>query len=369
MSEEAREGSKMSIRQKRVIAVDDNLTNLITIKNILKTLYETYTASSAAKMFDLLTKIKPDLILLDVEMPELNGYEAARILKNNGEYKNIPVIFVTSMNDAESEVEGLEIGAVDYIYKPYATSLLLKRIETHLMLAENTRELEELNASMQKKLISKMTQVLGLQSSVIKIVADLVEFRDCVTGGHITRTEKYLQRLTDKLMEENVYYNEISAWDMNYLLPSAQLHDVGKIAISDVILNKSDKLTVDEFEIMKKHTIIGEDLIKRMEKETTDNSFFDYAKTFACSHHEKWDGSGYPKGLSGFDIPLEGRLMAIADVYDALVSERPYKPPLLPQEAAKMIEEGSGKQFDPYLVKVFRLIEDDFADISKITSD
>ena len=359
----------MSFRQKRVIAVDDNLTNLIAIKNILKTLYETYTASSAAKMFDLLTKVKPDLILLDVEMPELNGYEAAKLLKNNGDYKNIPLIFVTSMNDAESEVEGLELGAVDYIYKPYATSLLLKRIETHLMLAEHKRELEELNASMQKRLISKMTQVMGLQNSVIKIVADLVEFRDCVTGGHITRTEKYLQCLTDKLLDENVYFNEISSWDMNYLLPSAQLHDVGKIAISDVILNKPAGLTTDEFEIMKTHTTVGEDLIRRMEKETTGNSFFEYAKIFAGSHHEKWDGSGYPKGLKGSDIPLEGRLMAIADVYDALVTERPYKVPLLPLDAAHIIEEGSGKQFDPYLVRVFRLVEDEFAEISKITTD
>ena len=363
------EGIKMSIRPKRVIAVDDNITNLIALKNILKSLYETYTASSAAKMFDLLTKVKPDLILLDVEMPELSGYEAAKLLKNNGEYKNIPVIFVTSMNDAESEVEGLELGAVDYIYKPYATSLLLKRIETHLLLAEHQRELEELNVSMQKRLISQMTQVLGLQNAVINIVADLVEFRDCVTGGHITRTEKYLQRLADKLLEENVYSNEISMWDMNYLLPSAQLHDVGKIAVSDVILNKASKLTDEEFEIMKKHTTIGEDFIKRMEKETTDKSFFEYANTFARSHHEKWDGSGYPKGLKGFDIPLEGRLMAIADVYDALVSERPYKAPLFPIDAARIIKEGSGTQFDPYVIQIFKMIEDDFAEISQIRTD
>jgi len=158
-------------------------------------------------------------------------------------------------------------------------------------------------------------------------------------------------------------------WDMNYLLPSAQLHDVGKIAVSDVILNKASKLTDEEFEIMKKHTTIGEDFIKRMEKETTDKSFFEYAKTFARSHHEKWDGSGYPKGLKGFDIPLEGRLMAIADVYDALVSERPYKAPLFPIDAARIIKEGSGTQFDPYVIQIFKMIEDDFAEISQIRTD
>ena len=359
----------MSTKQKKVIVVDDNLTNLTALKNILKPLYEVYTASSAAKMFDLLNKVKPDLLLLDVEMPELSGYDTAKFLKNNVEYKDIPIIFVSSLNNAESEMEGLELGAVDYIYKPYAAALLLKRIETHLTLEENKKKLEELNASMQKRLISKMTQVLELQSAVINIVADLVEFRDGVTGGHITRTEKYLQHLIDKLMEENIYCDEISSWDMDVLLPSAQLHDVGKVAVSDTILNKSGKLTDEEFAIMKNHTKIGVDAIERMEKKTTDNIFFGYAKVFAGAHHEKWDGSGYPHGLKGIDIPLEGRLMAIADVYDALVSERPYKKSFSPKQAADIIKEGSGKHFDPQIVEIFMMIVDDFAEISRIGTD
>ena len=357
------------LKQKKVIAIDDNLTNLTALKNILKPYYETYTASSAERMFDALTKIKPDIILLDVEMPEMSGYEAAKLLKNNRDYANIPIIFVTSLNAAENEMEGLELGAVDYINKPYVAPLLLKRIDTHLTMAEHKKDLEELNASMQKRLVSKMTQVLVLQGAVISIIADLVEFRDSVTGGHITRTEKYLQYMIDKLMEENIYCDEISKWDMDILLPSAQLHDVGKIAISDTILNKPTKLTDEEYEIMKNHTRIGVDAIGLMERKTTDNSFFGYAKTFAGTHHEKWDGSGYPNGLKGDTIPLEGRLMAIADVYDALVSPRPYKAPLTPEKAADIIKESSGTHFDPQLVYIFSMIMDQFAKASMITAN
>ena len=355
--------------RKRIIAIDDNMTNLTAVKNILKSQYEVYTVTSAAKMFELLTKFYPDMILLDVEMPELNGYEAAQILKNNPEYANIPIIFISSKNDALSEMEGLDMGAVDYIYKPFAAPLLLKRIDIHLTHAEVKSELQYLNASMQKKLISKMTEVLDLKNAVISIVADLVEFRDGATGGHINRTEKYLQHLIDKLTEEEVYTDVISSWEMEYLLSSAQLHDVGKIAISDTILQKPGKLTDEEFAVMKTHAQIGVDAISRMEKKTEDRKFFAYAKTFAGTHHEKWDGSGYPNGLKGAAIPLEGRLMAIADVYDALVSRRPYKEPFQPEIAAAIIEEGRGTFFDPQLVDIFKLLSNDFAEISRIQFD
>ena len=359
----------MALKQKRILAIDDNLTNLTAIKNILKSIYEVYTAPSAAKMFELLTKIKPDMILLDVEMPELNGYEAARILRNNLDYNNIPLIFVTSKNDPASEIEGLELGAVDYIYKPFAAPLLLMRIEKHLLQAENKKEMQKLNVFMQKKLVSKTTEVLDLKNAVINIVADLVEFRDSVTGGHVSRMEKYLQYLINKLVEDNIYSEEILAWDLELVLSSAQLHDVGKIAISDVILKKPGRLTDEEFSIMKTHSQIGVDAIGRMEKKTEDNRFFTHAKTFAGTHHEKWDGSGYPNGLKGMEIPLEGRLMAITDVYDALVSARPYKEPYPPEKAAGIIEEGRGAHFDPLLVDVFKSVSREFAEVANMQAD
>ncbi|MCL2057522.1 MAG: response regulator [Oscillospiraceae bacterium] len=359
----------MTPANKKIIAIDDNITNLTAIRNILKSQYEVYTATSAGKMFELLAKIKPEMILLDVEMPELNGYEAARILKNTLEHSIIPIIFVSSKNDPVSEMEGLELGAVDYIYKPYAAPLLLKRIEMHLSHAEMKNELRQLNASIQRKLVSKMSQVLELKNAVISIVADMVEFRDGATGGHVSRTERYLQNLINKMTEEELYAEEVSTWDMDFLITSALLHDVGKIAISDTILLKPGKLTDDEYEIMKTHSQIGVDAISRMEKKTEDNRFFAYAKIFAGTHHEKWDGSGYPRGLQGKDIPLEGRLMAIADVYDALVSPRPYKEPFSPEKAERIIEEGRGTFFDPQLVDIFKLVSREFAEISRLQAD
>ena len=351
-------------KQKKIIAVDDSLANLTVIKNVLKPLYEVYPVASAAKMFDILEKVKADLILLDVEMPEISGYDAVRILKNTPSNKDIPVIFVTAMSGAQNEMEGLELGAVDYIYKPIVAPLLLRRIDIHLSLAKQKSELQALNDIIQKKLIGKIGEVFELQTSILNIVAGMVENRDDATGGHIHRIQNYLRCLIEGLKNSEKYSEEIFAWDMDFVLPSAQLHDLGKIAISDTILNKPGKLTVEEFEIMKTHAQIGMDAICRMESTTHNSSFLKYAKMFAGTHHEKWDGSGYPNGLSGTDIPLEGRLLAIADVYDALVSARPYKEPLSAAQAAEIIKSGSGVQFDPKLIDVFDTITEKFAAIA-----
>ena len=357
------------IIQKKIITVDDNLTNLSALKNILKPHYEVYPVSSAAKMFELLENVKADLVLLDVEMPELNGYDTIRLLKNNSAYKDIPIIFVTALRDSQNEMAGFEFGAVDYIYKPFVASVLLRRIETHLSLAEHKRELQELNAAIHKKLIVKIGEVFELQNAVLDIVADMAESRDEATGGHIRRIQKYLGILIDALVEKNIYSDEVNSWDMDFLLPSSQLHDIGKIAISDAILKKPGKLTNEEYEMMKTHAKIGSDAISRMKKTTKDSSFLKYARIFALTHHEKWDGNGYPGGLSGTDIPLEGRLMAVADVYDALVSARPYKEPFSPEKAASIIKEGRGTQFDPLLVDVFDTISNKFAAIARDSAD
>lgn len=351
----------------KIIAVDDNLTNLTTLKNILKPIYEVYPVSSAARMFDLMKHVMADLILLDVEMPEISGYDAARLLKSNPVFKDIPIVFVTALSNEQSELEGLELGAVDYIYKPYAAQLLLRRLETHISLAEHKKELQKLNSVIQKKLISKIGEVFELQTSILNIVAGMVESRDDSTGGHIHRIQKYLECLIDGLVSTNKYNEEVRTWNIDFLLPSSQLHDLGKIAISDTILNKPGKLTDQEYEIMKTHTQIGVDAICRMEKDTTDSSFLNHAKIFAGTHHEKWDGSGYPKGLSGYNIPLEGRLMAIADVYDALVSARPYKAAFSTDEAAEIIRSSSGTHFDPELMDAFEAVIDQFEEIANNT--
>ena len=354
---------------KKIITVDDSLTKLVTMKNILKPHYEIYPVSSAVKMLDLLENVKADLILLDVEMPELDGYDAIRLLKSTPAYKDIPVIFVTALSDEQNELVGLELGAVDYIFVPFNASLLLRRIELHLTLADTKRELLDLNTIIKNKLIVKIGEVFQLQTSILNIVAGMVESRDDTTGGHIHRIQKYLECLIDSLMERSSYSDEITRWNMDFVLPSSQLHDVGKIAISDAILNKPGKLSDEEYEIMKTHAQIGMEAICRMEKTTSDSSFLEHAKKFAGSHHEKWDGSGYPNGLDGSNIPLEGRLMAIADVYDALVSARPYKEPFSSEKAAEIIRGSRGTHFDPELVDAFIAVSDQFAAIADLSRE
>jgi len=358
----------MTFKRSKIIVVDDNATNLTACKSILKPYYGVYPAQSALKMFELLEMIQPDLILLDVDMPQMNGYEAAELLKGSEDYRNIPIIFLTARRDEESEVRGLSLGAVDYIFKPFVSQPLLKRIETHLSLIECQNKLREQNQLIQKMLLLKTGQVSLLQNAVLEIVADLVEFRDNITGGHINRTQRLLRCMIDKLIEQGIYSDDIDSWSLEYVLPSAQLHDVGKIGISDTILNKPGKLTPEEFDIMKTHVQIGMDAISHMEQITDDENFFSHAKAFAGMHHEKWDGSGYPYGLSGLSIPLEGRLMALVDVYDALISPRPYKPALSIQQAYETIVKGRGTHFDPLLVDIFHSVSNQFGEIAGDTN-
>ena len=351
----------MSNTRSKIILVDDMKPNLVMGKDLLKTFYEVYLASSASKLFSILENVTPDLILLDIGMPETDGYEAMKRLKANPCFADIPVIFVTAKDDDSSEMECFDLGAVDYVRKPFSGPLLLKRIANQLLIVRQRKELLESQAALkdhaenlEAKVLEKTAEVLDLQSAVLATVAELVEFRDKQTGGHITRTGRYLQILIDEMNCEGVYADEISHWLMDYFLPSAQLHDVGKIAISDLILNKPEKLTPEEFEIMKTHVMVGVDAIGQIMEKTKEHVFLDHALLIAGTHHERWDGSGYPVGLKGKNIPLEGRLMAISDVYDALISERPYKKAFTHEEACKIIEGGAGSHFDPVLVDVFR---------------
>jgi putative two-component system response regulator len=343
----------MENERKTIFVVDDNGTNLTAGKDILKNQYKVYPISSAKIMFDLLEDVMPDMILLDIEMPEMDGYEAIKKLKMDPRSWDIPVIFLTSKTDMGSELEGLSLGAIDYVAKPFSAPLLLKRIENHLFSEWQKRLLREMNDHLEENVRMRTAQIINLQGAVLSTVADLVEFRDDVTGGHIARTQNYLKLLVDGLLEENLYPEETSAWNMDYLIPSAQLHDVGKIAISDVILNKPGRLTPEEFEIMKTHAAIGVKIIQKIEENAEEHDFMKHARLIAGGHHEKWDGTGYPLGVKEKEIPLEARLMALADVYDALLSVRPYKQPLSSGEARQIIRDGKGTQFDPVLVDVF----------------
>ena len=367
----------MNLTKKTIIMVDDNLTNLTVGNNSLGSHYNTITMNSGARLLKTLEKIIPDLILLDVDMPEMNGYETLSILKSKPEYADIPVIFLTAKSDTASELEGLSLGAIDYITKPFSPPLLLKRIELHLLvesqkheLIAHQQELIRFNENLQEMVDDKTKTVVELQNTILGTLSELVESRDDVTGGHINRTQSYLRILLNALLQGNRYRDEVSSWDIELVLQSAQMHDIGKISIDDSILRKPGKLTSDEFEKIKEHAEIGRKIIERIEASTSQQAFLEQARILAWTHHEKWDGSGYPYALKGEEIPLQGRLMAIADVYDALISDRPYKKAFSHEEAVKAIKSDSGTHFDPALVELFLSVSDEFNKIStQINSD
>jgi putative two-component system response regulator len=362
----------MDDKRRIIMLVDDNINTLDMGKEILKAQYTVFPIPSGIKLFEILKKVTPDLILLDVEMPDMNGYEVLSRIKAIPNIADIPVVFVTSKTDPGSELTGLNLGAIDYITKPFSPPLLLKRIETHLLMSSQSRELKRYNENLQQ-MVQDQTEVISeLQNALVNAMAEIVEFRDTNTFGHIERTQNYIRLLAEKLIKEGIYTKETAGWDLTILIPSAQLHDLGKIGIKDHILNKPGKFTPEEFEQMKVHTSYGVQIIQKIISNSmkhtmlnvTVTKFLAHATLFAGAHHEKWDGTGYPQGLSAENIPLEGRLMAIADVYDALISERPYKAAMSIAEAEKIIIAGKGSHFDPVLVDLFERLTDEFARIA-----
>jgi len=331
---------------KTIFIVDDMETNRVVAKRAMDGVYATFAFSSATRMFKMLEKITPDLILLDVEMPEMDGFEALSILKSDEGLKTIPVIFLTGKTDTETEIKGFEMGVIDFISKPFSPPVLIKRIETHI---ETDKLIKQSLNSLRK-----------IYNATIRNIADLVESRDEITGGHTERTQKYLRLLINEMVKSGIYENEISKWNMDIIVPSAQLHDVGKVRVSDIILNKPGKLTDEEFASIKKHCEDGERIIDKIISDTEEDGFLSHAKLFAGYHHEKWNGTGYPNGLSGENIPLEGRIMAVADVYDALVCERPYKKPFSHEKAVEIIKNDSGTHFDPKIVEAFLNVAESF---------
>jgi len=334
---------------KTIFVIDDNETNRVAAKTALDGKYITYALPSAERMFRMLERITPDLILLDVSMPDMGGFEALGLLKASDALCDIPVIFLTARSDDKTEVSGFNIGAVDFIHKPFSPAVLIRRIETHI-------EIDDIV----KKNLRNMRKAY---EATISNMAEMVEGRDHNTGGHIQRTKKYLTILVRDMLQSDIYAEEISEWDLDIVSLSSQLHDVGKVKVSDAILNKPAPLTEEEFDEVKKHCADGEELIEKIIDSMDDAVFLRHAKNFAATHHEKWDGSGYPRGLRGEEIPLEGRIMAVVDVYDALVSERPYKQPIPHEDAVEVIRNDSGSHFDPTIVELFLTISYKFKDV------
>ncbi|MDR1184499.1 MAG: HD domain-containing protein [Coriobacteriales bacterium] len=351
----------------KIILVDKDVVNCMRSKNMLAEKYEVFAITKACKLESMLENITPDLVLMDYDTLMDEGMENVLAGCSDARWRDNPSLFLFGEPTSEAFLEARSLGATGFASKDPAllkiwVDSLIEDICKHRQCLERIRLLQE-----QVRL--KNAQVFELQNAVFTGMANIVELRDGRTGRHIERTKFYLEFLVNKLDQEGIYEDERSLWNQDTLVASATLHDIGKVAIPDAILFKPGKLTDAEFEVMKRHAAIGEVLIENMERNTSECPFLHHAKVIAATHHERWDGSGYPHGLKGEEIPLEGRLMAIADVYDAIISKRVYKERRDPAEAARIIVEGSGTHFDPILVEIFKEIAPLFADTAQRFSD
>ena len=353
-----------------ILVIDDTPANLSLLNQLLREHYRVKLANSPAKGLALAESALPDLILLDIMMPEMDGYEVCKRLKVNPLTAAIPIIFLTAKVGAEDEELGLAMGAVDFIHKPIAPSVVLARVRTHLQIKTWQTFLEDKSAWLEGEVARRVNEVLRLQEASIRVMVSLAEFRDECTGNHIRRTQTYVRMLAEYLGRQARDREQLTAEHIDQIAKASPLHDIGKIAIPDHILLKPGKHTVEEFEIMKTHSIKGEGILLRSRRELgEDNMMLRYAGQIARSHHERWDGTGYPDGLVGEAIPLAARLMAVADVYDALRSRRPYKLPFGHDEAVAIVCDGRGKHFDPLLIDAFVAQEDAFAEIAVKLAD
>lgn len=366
-------------KQATILIVDDEPLNLNVLVGLLSNDYKTFVAKSGAQALGRIEKGPlPDLILLDVMMPEMNGLEVCRLLKSNPLTSPIPVIFVTAMGEEADESEGFKVGAVDYINKPISPAITKARIATHLNLAKARQALQEQNLALEYAVRQRTLEIQLTQDITTLAMASLAETRDNETGNHIRRTQNYVKLLAETLRHHDDFKEALdSDRVIDLLYKSAPLHDIGKVGIADNILLKPGKLDDDEFVVMKTHAQLGGLAIEKAEGELGEaihdvlggQSFLHFAREIANYHHEKWDGSGYPEGLKGDDIPLSARLMAVADVYDALISKRVYKPAFPHEKAVSIIKDGSGSHFDPRIVEAFLAVEDDVKAIAARYSD
>src|SRR5574343_491025 len=350
-----------------ILVVDDTPSNLTLMAAVLEKTFRVELAPSGeAALQRLAVDPLPDLILLDIIMPHMDGYEVCRRLKGEPRTEGVPVIFLTANVSSDDEEKGFELGAVDYITKPIKQRVVLARIKTHLPLEVSADFLEDKADFLEHEVARRAQEIEAIQAVTIHAMASLAETRDNETGNHIRRTQLYVRALAEKLRSHPHFAAFLNEHTINLLFKSAPLHDIGKVGIPDHILLKPGRFTPEEFEVMKAHTTLGRDAIATAERRLgLDVEFLAYAKEIAYSHQEKWDGSGYPEGLAGDAIPISARIMAVADVYDALISRRPYKNPFSHDQSVQMILDGRGQHFDPDIVDAFMALQDEFFAISQ----
>ncbi len=347
-----------------ILAVDDTKININVLVSVLGKEYALSVALDGESALRHVEENMPDLILLDIMMPGMDGIEVLRRLKSNDQSKDIPVLMLTALSDAGQKANCFESGAVDYIQKPFDVNELKARVKTHLSLGLTRKKLKKQNQNLEEIVEQRTRELLKTQQATIESMAALAEYRDPETGQHINRVKGYVGLLAKKMSELPLFAEQLPASTIKLYVRSAPLHDIGKVGVRDDILLKAGSLTDKEFAEMKRHTEYGAQVIFSVQKKVGPVPFLDVAQEMAYSHHERWDGTGYPSGLSGKKIPLSARIMALADVYDALISRRVYKSPFPHSKAVEIILQESGKAFDPDIVEVFSRCTEKFREIA-----
>lgn len=358
-----------------ILAVDDQPDNLLILESLLEDFHNVHTVENGQQALDFFARgNRADLILLDVMMPVLDGFETCRRLKAAPQTRDIPILFITGLESAADEEYGLTLGAEDFIHKPFVPAVVMARVRNHLRLAQATQQLKVRNDDLEAQVLERTREivrqseelmrqkqsVIAAQDATIMSFRLLAGTRDNETGSHIARTQNYVKALAEHLRDHSRFRLLLNDETISLLYKSAPLHDIGKVGIPDAVLHKPGKLNDQEWQIMKRHCELGRDAIVS----SNELSFLHYAREIAYTHHERWDGSGYPQGLAGDAIPLSGRLMAVADVYDALISKRVYKPPFSHEQSVAMMFAERGKHFDPDILDAMLEISDAFRSIA-----
>ncbi len=347
-----------------ILAIDDTKLNIDVLVSILGDKYALSVALNGESALRHVQENRPDLILLDIMMPGIDGIEVLSILKKDEWSRDIPVLMLTALSETDQKSKCFDLGAVDYIQKPFDVNELQSRVKTHLTLALTRKQLKQQNQNLEQLVEQRTKELLATQQATIESMAALAEYRDPETGHHINRVKGYVELLTTELSKRENFAHLLPLSTINDFIRSAPLHDIGKVGVRDEILLKKGKLTDEEFAEMKLHTDYGAQAILSVQKKVGAMPFLNVAREMACHHHEKWNGKGYPAGLAGRDIPLSARIMALADVYDALVSRRVYKPPFAHSKAVEIILRESGNSFDPDIVEVFSCCSEEFRQVA-----
>jgi len=361
----------------RILVVDDNEMNRdLLARRLNRQGHAVITASDGIAALDILNTSRIDLVLLDIMMPNMDGYQVLEKMKEDEYLSDLPVVMITAVDELDSAVKCIEMGADDYLTKPFNAILLGARINACLEKRQLRRQerkqrkqIEDLNLFLTARVRQQVAEIASAQIGAIFAMSKLAESRDPETGEHLDRMREYCRQLAQELSKKPEYSTYIDKSYVENIYSASPLHDIGKVGVPDAILSKPGKLTDEEWVIMKTHPIIGAETLREVDREHPGNAFIQTGIEIAASHHEKWDGSGYPYGLSGKDIPLSARILALGDVYDALTSKRCYKEAWPHEKAVEMIREGEGKHFDPDVIGAFLNIHDEFVKIREYFKD